>query len=274
MSRNKRRQFRGQQTLDGDLTVHEARQILSCEGGELTVSELIIEVAWALLLGGCLAWSIVVGKATAGHLLVPLAVEYLTCLAALPIITLFVWHPELAKPRREALWALGLGMVALVITLVVRSIQAGTGWLQQANSDGLYLWNQMLKTHLQWPIAVAALHALRNLRRTIGHLLEHGPPFLGPGLGCGMRIAVFALAGILVPGLGTFLLSVLKAIGINWNPEWSWHNLAWVLWGCLLIADLCTLWFRWDVQNRLKKRGLRIEPPGAGDGPSGSGNRS
>jgi hypothetical protein len=77
-----------------------------------------------------------------------------------------------------------------------------------------------------------------------------------------MRIAVMSLATVIVPVVGMFGLGLLKEFVPKWKPDLTPAiAVAWALWATLLAADLCLLWFRWDIQNKLKGR----ERPGLSD---------
>jgi hypothetical protein len=239
-----------------DITVREARIMLSSEGGELTVRELVVEVLWALVFSATLAWAIAVGKATLWHLLVPMAGELVVYLAAVPFLSLFFRHPELRKVSFQCLRSVAIYLAVVVVTIIVRSRLASVSFVDQWNTDMTLVWNWIFTTHMQWPILVAALHMIRNTTRSAQHLISHGPPFLGPGMGCGMRIAVLILAAVIVPAFGMVILSMLQDVGWKLDKHVSTTTaLAWALWACLLIAELCLLWFRWDIQNKLRKRG-------------------
>jgi hypothetical protein len=66
---------------------------------------------------------------------------------------------------------------------------------------------------------------------------KYGPPFSPVGLGCGMRIAVLALACFLLP----FVMSG------------SATRNAWILLGLLVLAEVLTLVMHLDIQKRLAK---------------------
>ncbi len=240
------------------MTIREARHILSCEGGELTVRELVIEIAWSIGLSASLAWAIAVGQATAWHMLVPMLAEFIAYLLALPILQLIFPHPALLKESRKSLRMIAILVVVIVAIPWFQARSLGGTFSMQWNAESELVWNWIVGTHMQWPMLIAAIHSVRNVTRTVRHLVQHGPPFLGPGMGCGMRIAIFFLASVLVPSVGALILSLLKDFGVRWAPPLNLVTLAWVLWGCLLLAELCTLWFRWDVQHRLEKKGYTV----------------
>lgn len=246
--------------LDGNFTIHEAQQILRAEGGELTVHETVVQVLWTLFLFGSLAWAIIVGNATIWHMAVPLVVEYMTGVVGLPLLLPFFRHPELGREARKCLVLIAILLVAAVIATAVRSARGGLTWMEQLRADGAFLQEWIFGHHLQWAMLISAVHMMRGLIRNARFLIRHGPPFMGPGMGCGMRFAVLFLALIIVPPCAMALAGLFKGSSLFQHlPGWL-LNPAWLLWSVLLVADLCYLWFRWDIQSRLKKKGYRIEP--------------
>lgn len=242
-----------------DITVREARILLSSGGGKLTGWELVMEGLWAIALSATLAWAIAVGKATVWHLLIPMLCELVAYLACIPVLSLFFRHPELRKVSWQCLRSLAVNASVAVIAVVVRSRLAGVSFTEQWNADTAILWSWIFGSQMHWPMLVASLHMIRNTTRSVQHLISHGPPFLGPGMGCGMRIAVMILAAVIVPALCIVILGFLKDINSKWLPALApTIILAWALWACLLAADLCLLWFRWDIQSKLRKRGLPV----------------
>jgi hypothetical protein len=250
--------------LDKDFTVHEAQHILASEGGELTRTDLIVEAIWALAFSVALAWVVIAGEATAWHLLVPLFAEYLTCLVALPLIQVGLRHSELRQTACECIRAILIVAFIGAGAIWGQSLYRDTSFAQQWHSNLTLVLDWMAGRHLIWPILIASAHGLRNLARNVVFVLNHGPPFLGPGMGWGFRIAILVLASVLAPTCGFIVVSVLQDLnvidkGLNKGfTQWNGIVLTWIVWACLLIADLTYLWFRWDTQTRLKQKGFEI----------------
>lgn len=258
---------RSSEKIDQTFTVHEVQHILASEGGELTKTGLAVEITWAFALAGALAWALVVGSATAFHLLVPMVAEYFIYLILIPLIQVFLKHAELRQPNREAIRGLLIAFLALVAGIGVHAIYQKNSFFEQWQMDMSRAGEWISGKQLHWPILVAVFHALRNLHRNVAFLLRQGPPFLGPGIGCGFRLAIFVLLGVFLPILWMIFESSLT--------EWSivkylaqgrdlisvrWAAIAWITWACLLLADLVYLWFRWEMQIKLKAKGHAVPP--------------
>lgn len=260
----------GSEVIAGkNITAREARIMLSAEGGELTWREMTIEVLWAVAMSASLAWAIAVGKATLWHLLLPMAGEMIAYLAALPFLSLLYRHPEIRKAALPCLRTLLILCAAAVVAVVVRARQAGTPFVAQWNGDTALVWNWIFSTQMHWPILIASLHMIRTATRSARLLVKLGPPFLGPGMGCGMRIAVLVLAAVIVPAFGMVLLGVAQDVAGSWIKPVKEISatvaLAWALWGCLLATDILMVWFRWDLQSKLRQRGYTVPGPRHGE---------
>ncbi|MEQ1905505.1 MAG: hypothetical protein ABL888_15050 [Pirellulaceae bacterium] len=260
MPKGKRSQRTNTSNLDKNFTVHEAQHLLTSTGGELTVREAVVEIIWSIVLAASLAWAIVVGQASLWHMLVPMVAEYLAYLLVLPLLALYFRHVELRKYSWESIRALLIVGVLLLIAGYVHSRYQQASFQGQLIRDLQIAWEWIYSHQIHWPILVASLHAIRNLWHSVQHLLKYGPPFWGPGLGCGMRIAVLFLAAFIIPTVSMFVAGTAKDLGIRWKPEpGTWQNIfTWLLWGLLLVADLAALAMRWDLQKRLKAKGHRV----------------
>jgi hypothetical protein len=240
---------------DRELTVGGAKHILHAEGGELTLRKLIIEIVWSVAFAASLGYAILVGQAGLAHLLVPMVGEYLAYIAALPILHLIFRQPDMRTPAWQCI-RLWLGMLIVTpIVVYLRAYWCGSDARAQLTQDVLWLRSWIVEAHIHWPILVASLQAIRNLVHSTLHLVQHGPPFLGPGLGCAMRIGVLVLGVVIVPAFGMFLLGWLDQFGFRWKPTWNSQLPVWVLWALLIVSDFAALYFRWDVQQTLKRKG-------------------
>ncbi len=243
------------------LTAAEAKHLLMTEGGEMTVRETIIQIGWALAVSGALAWAIVKGQATVWHLVVPLVGEYLCLLVALPLIYLYLRHPDLKSEYVKCSRALVLLFIAIVGTIVGRAIYYEHAVIDQLKTDSRWIGAWIVDHQVHWALLVAVFHAGRSLHKSVRNLLVHGPPFIGGGMGCAMKIVVLFFAVILIPFFGMFVLSLLKDFGVSsfppkeWGPPQTWVAPVWIAWALLLIADLATVWFLWDIQSKLKQEG-------------------
>lgn len=243
------------------LTAAEAKHLLMTEGGEMTLRETLIQIAWALAVSGALAWAIVKGQATIWHLVVPLVAEYLCLVVALPLIYLYMRHPDLKSEFTKCSRALLLFVIVIVGTIVGRAIYLERPVIEQLKTDSQWLSDWIINHQVHWALLVAVVHAGRSLRKSVRNLIEHGPPFIGGGMGCAMKIVVLVFAVIFVPVFGMLGLGILKDFGVrsfppaSWGPPQNWVAPVWVAWALLLIADLATVWFLWDIQSKLKQEG-------------------
>jgi hypothetical protein len=238
------------------LTALEAKHILKAEGGEISTRELIIQAVWILLISAALAWAIIKGNATAWHLGLPMIGEYLVCLLLIPILNLFYRHKELKK---ETMKCVTLLLILVIIGLSAIAIDArsnGDDFVAHFNLWMAKATDFVFGKEVHWAILIAAFHSAKGLWRNVIFLVKNGPPFLGPGMGCGMRVAVLVLALIIVPALAMFVLGILQDVGIRWRPSADWIKPVWLIWGLYLIAELTTLWFLWDIQSKLKAEGV------------------
>jgi hypothetical protein len=222
--------------LVGNLTVADARHTLLCEGGGLTLGQLVFELISVAIVAALTARAIIVGNATAWHLIMPMVAQYFALLLVIPAVYLVLQHPDL---RKDALGSLRLCvgiMVILAIVTAVRARETGATWQQQLNSDAAVAWKWITDAEIQWPMAIASLAILAALPSRIHNLYKYGPPFSGVSLGCGMRVAVLLLGAFTLP----------------WALEHR-DRMAWTLWGMFLISEILTFWMLWDIQQNLKK---------------------
>jgi hypothetical protein len=256
--KNQQTRFHGKRKsgFDEKLTASEAQHILKAEGGEITLRELIIQVVWTLAISAALAWAIIKGNATAWHLGLPMVAEYLACVLLIPILNLFYRHAEL---RKETMKCLILIVILLMIGLSALTVDArakGNDIVSHFNLWMAKITDFVIGKEVHWAILIAAFHSARGLWRNVIFLMKNGPPFLGPGMGCGMRVAVLVLALIIVPAFAMFGLGILQDVGVRWKPSAEWIKPVWLIWGLYVIAELLTLWFLWDIQSKLKAEGV------------------
>ena len=222
--------------LVNKLSVEDARHLLRSEGGELSSWQFALELISVAAVTALTARAIGTGGATAWHLVLPMAAQYLALLVALPVAYAFVRHSAL---RREALQSLPLlaGLAGgVIVATVVRGQMFETPWQTQLASDATDVWRWIADAEMQWPLLLAAIGITYAFPNRIRNLLEHGPPFVGASLGCAMRLLVLVV--------GLFLLPMVSD---------SATRLAWSLWGLLLLADLLAVLMHWDIQRRLRK---------------------
>jgi hypothetical protein len=229
--------------LVNKLSVEDARHLLKGEGGELTGTELILQLASTAVVAGFTARAIIVGNATVWHLALPMFAQYLALIVALPFIQIVVRHPAITKDAIGSL-RLWIGIAAVVgVTVAVRAHDANTAWAEQLRSDGTRAWRWVADAEMHWPVALAFLGMLLSLPGRVRNLFEHGPPFVAVSLGCGMRLAVLFLGAAALP----WALS---------NPR----NAVWILWALILVSDFLALWMHWDIQGRLRKYDAKHGP--------------
>lgn len=251
MTRSKRKKG-----FDAKLTAQDARQILKAEGGEITLTELVIQLIWVLAIAGSLAWAIFKGQSTVWHLGLPMVAEYLVCVLFIPILNLFYRHPELKKETVKSIWLIAILAVCSFTALIFDARSNGNDLVSQFQLWITAATDFVIGKQAHWAILVAAIHAARGLLRNVRFLLANGPPFLGPGMGCGMRVAVLVLAVIIVPAFGMLILGILNDLGVRWKPSPDSFPLVWLIWGLYVTAEVLTLWFLWDIQSKLKSEGV------------------
>jgi hypothetical protein len=223
--------------LVNDLSVKDARHLLGGEG-ELEVSQIAIRLISVTVVAATCAWAIWTCKATAWHLFLPMVAEYFALLVGVLIAFVIVRHPAMRKDARSSFILLNLIALVVAASIWWRAHQQQISWQAQLDLDAHVAWAWIRDSHMHWPMLAAAVAVLLDLPYRVGNLLRLGPPFVAVGLGCGMRVAVFALA--------VFLLPFVASGNAVSN--------AWILWGLLLLAEVLTLWMHWDIQSRLKQR--------------------
>jgi hypothetical protein len=222
--------------LAGNLTVADARHLLHNEGGEISPLETAVQASTTLLIAALTGWALWRGKATAWHLALPMVAQYLAMIAVLPCTALVLRHPAL---RAEAAKCIVLGLLLAAAAAAAVAWRAATPprpGSDQARDDFAALLRWVADAGMTWPIAVAVLFTLREVPTRLANLYRYGPPFVGAGLGCGMRAAILTL------GLA----------GLPWLVA-NGARLAWGLWGALLVADLAALAMHWDIQRKLRR---------------------
>lgn len=229
--------------LVNKLSVEDARRLLKGEGGELTLTELILQLASIAVVSGFTARAIIVGNATVWHLALPMVAQYLALIIALPFVQLVVRHPAITKDAIGSL-RLWIGIAVVVgVTVAVRARDANTPWAEQFRNDGTRVWRWIADAKMQWPVALAFLGMLASLPGRVRNLFEHGPPFVAVGLGCGMRVGVLFLGAAALP----WVLS---------DPR----SPVWFLWGLILLSEFLALGMHWDIQQRLRKYDAKRDP--------------
>jgi hypothetical protein len=222
--------------LVNNLTVADARHIVNCEGGELTVGEVATELVVTAVVSATLARAIWVGNATAWHLFLPMVAQYFALILILPMVYLIIRHPDLRKDSIGALRLIGGVILVAAIVVAIESYRTHTPWQQLLNDYAARAWRWIVDAEMHWPILLAVAAILWAIPRRVRNLYEHGPPFYGVNLGCAMRFVV--------PLLGCFLLPFIASGGIP---------IVWVLWAIILLAEILALWMHWDLQSRLRK---------------------
>jgi hypothetical protein len=222
--------------LVNNLSVADARHLLRTEGGELTPREAVIQLLSIAAVSALTARAILVADATAWHLALPMVAQYVALLVAMPALYAIVRHPAMRKDVVGALRLWAFLLVVAAIVTAVRSHSTALGWSEQLQADLARVWQWITDAQIQWPILLAFLAGLLESPGRVRNLYEHGPPFVGASLGCGMRVAVLFL--------GFFLIPIVVG-----SPE----RLTWTLWSLILLAELLALAMHWDIGRRLKK---------------------
>lgn len=227
--------------LVNKLTVGDAVHLVRTEGGTLSRIQIAFRVATVLIVAAFTARAIVVGQATAWHLFLPMAGEYLVLLATLPVIS-FILHDETLRQdvRRSLSWLFAIAVIAS-LWIGSRSFDEGTAWTVQAKVELSRLYTWITSRQMHWPILGAMAAMIAGLPGRVAAFHRHGPPFMAVGMGCAMRLVI--------PLLGCFLLPLVAA---------GEFPIVWVIWTILLLSELGALTMHWDLQRRLAKRGIEV----------------
>jgi len=194
-----------------------------------------------LLVAVFTARAIVLGDATVWHLFLPMVAEYLVLLLALPLLRLFVDDAGLRGDARRCLaWLVALAVVG-ALWVGSRSLDQGTAWSDQATAELGRLRDWVVGHKMLWPVVAAAVAMACTLPGRVMAFRRHGPPFLAVGMGCAMRFVVAIFGCFLLPFI------VENEGGVTW-----------AIWAVLIFSELGALVMRWDVQQRLAKRGIQV----------------
>ena len=227
--------------LVNKLTVGDARDLLRSEGGPISVGRIAWRFITIVAVAAFTARAIVLGKATAWHLFLPMVGEYLVLLLSVPVLALILKDEGLRKDaKRSCLW-LVVFAAAGAFWITYRSLDENVGWIPAAKSEATRLFTWITTHQMHWPILGAMTALVAGLPGRVAAFHRHGPPFMAAGLGCVMRLVI--------PILGCFLLPFLL--------EGSFP-IVWVIWTVLLVAELTAIWMHWDLQHRLAKRGIKL----------------
>jgi hypothetical protein len=226
----------GTDKLVANLSVEDARHLLKGEGGELTVTDIVLQAGSALVVAALTARAIVVGDATVWHLVMPMVAQYLVLIVAIPFAQVLVRHPGLHKDAMQSLRLWVVFAIILAGIVYSRSHELGTPWQDQLRADATRCWQWIVDAEMHWPILVAAASIAATVPGRVHNLFLHGPPFVGVSLGCAMRFVVMMLCCFLAPFVAA-------------NPG----SIVWILWAIMLVAEPLALWMHWDVQTRLRK---------------------
>ncbi len=243
------------QKLVNNLSVRDAQHLFRIEGGAMTRSDAVFQLISTCAVSGLLARAILLGQVTVWHLFLPMLADYFVYLIALPAIQLFVRHPELKKVSWQCLRIIVIETGLVVVAGLVWPQVTGRGLTEQWSEGWTVARHWIVGAGMHWPILLAAVYSAINVKRNVDKLVEFGPPFVGPGMGCAMRILVFFFAGVALPVFGMIFAGVLQEVspGLKIRPDSI--PVVWVVWSLLLISEICTLWMRWDIQRRLRKAG-------------------
>jgi hypothetical protein len=227
--------------LVNKLSVEDATHLVRTEGGSLTTAQIVFRVITVVAVAVFTARAIVVGDATAWHLFLPMVGEYLVLLLSLPVINLIIRDPALKKDARQSL-RLIFGLVVIgSLWIASRSFDSDVPFPQQGKLEFSRFITWITDHEMHWPILGAMAAMTAGLPGRIAAFHRHGPPFVAVGIGCAMRLVI--------PLLGCFLLPVVAS---------GEFPVVWVLWTILLLAEIGALLMHWDLQRRLKKRGIEV----------------
>ena len=242
MSRPKPSKFPSDpQYLVQKLTVKDAQHLLRNEGGEISLGSVVTRLIIVAVVAVFTARAIWIGDATAYHLILPSFAEYFTLLIVLPIVQLFIKHDAIKKDAKGGVRLL-IGVLVIVSILnFFRARHLHQTWSEHAQQQLSVFGNWIVDHQMHWAMVGASAGILISLPGRIKMLYKHGPPFQAVSLGCGARLAVLFL--------GLFLTPIVMAAPTT---------LAWVLWTLLIASELVALAMIWDIQKKLKERGLAL----------------
>ena len=162
------------QKLVNNLTVADARHIVNCEGGELTIGALATEIITTAVVSATLARAIWVGDATSWHLFLPMLAQYFALLLVLPVIYLVIRHPDLRKDSIGALRLLAFLLLAGGVALGVQSYRTSAPWRQLLDDYLAVAYRWIIDAHMHWPIllAVAAIPRMHVVPVALGHVAD------------------------------------------------------------------------------------------------------
>lgn len=233
--------------LTGNLTVADARHIVACEGGELSRTELVLQLVMTGVVAVAVARAISVGSATVWHVALPSIAQYLVLLVVIPPLYIALRHQAIRKDAISALYWLAAIMGVGAIAVAARAWQGDVPWRERLAADSHAALNWITDAQMHWPLGLAVLGSLIAIPGRVRNLYVHGPPFVGVSLGCAMRFVVLLLGFMALPW----------AMG-------DANRMAWTLWTMIVIAELLALWMHWDLQQKLRAvdRGeLRVKQP-------------
>jgi hypothetical protein len=217
-------------TSAGEHEVEDDRHLIACEG-ELSGFDVALRLASTAAVAALTARAILIGDATAWHLLLPMVAQGLGIASSVLVAYLVVRRPEMRKAAVTVL------LVATALCLAGRTLYLGQSPSVQIPRDLAAAWRWIADAHMHWPILLAFISEALAMPGRVRDLFVHGPPFSSVSLGCGMRIVVLFFAGFLLP----FSAS---------SPQ----GVAWLLWWVYLIAEVLALWMHLDLQHQLRKQ--------------------
>lgn len=229
------------QKLVNNLSVQDALHLVRTEGGELTPGRIFMRLAMVVVVAAFTARAIWVGKATALHLFLPMLAEYIALVFALPVLRMTLPDDGLRKEARSSVRLLIAITVVGSIWIAVGAAKSGMSWGSQLAQTARLTGSWIVDHQMHWPMLGAAVGILLALPGRVQMLRKHGPPFLPVGLGCAMRLVILIFGAFLIP--------------------WIWGSslrLTWALWAVLVLAEVGAVWVHWDVQQHLRKRGVKV----------------
>ncbi len=227
--------------LVNKLTVGDAVHILRSEGGGITAKRLVFRLSLIGIVAAFTARAILLGQATAWHLFLPMAGEYLVLLLSLPVINQIVNDKTLRQDTRRSIpWLVTLVLLP-VFWIAWQAFDQGNPWPAQARMEWSNLIQWITTHEMHWPIIGASAGMLLSLPGRVAAFHRNGPPFVGVSIGCAMRL--------IIPLFGCFLAPLIAAGKIP---------VVWLIWVILLLAELAALTMQWDLQRRLVNRGIEV----------------
>jgi hypothetical protein len=226
----------GRKILVGKLTVGDARHLLRNEGGGRTTASFLFQLACSTAVAASTARAIALGDVGPWHMALPLFAQYFGLLLSIPVVYAFMPHPALRPEVRKSVGWWIFFAVGAAVYVAVAAARSQRSFGAQFAEDFRRVRDWIVQAQMHWPMLLAFVGMGAGMPGRVRNLYEFGPPFVGVGLGCAMRILMLVAGWFLLP----FVIE---------KPA----RAVWVLWSLLTLAEALTLYLHWDIQRRLQR---------------------